>query len=155
AIQAIQRLEQQRPALLHRHAVRLPLLALPPRFADPLSKIAARKQFVESLTNQRRQTRRISAGRDGDGDAVAADHAAQKRRGIRGIVDGVDEDSSRLGRGGHVAIHLWRRRSDDEPRAVEILRYEWTSIDEHSARRAAPLDLFDYRRRDDMHFGRG
>ena len=89
-----------------------------------------------AFAQQRGQRRRLAAGRNRQRHAVAPDHAAQERAGVRRIVDGVDEQPPLLGGLGHLAIDLGRRGRDDQPRAVEVRRDEPAR---HDCRRAALL----------------
>ena len=97
-VEPVQRLEQQRPALVHRHAVGLPAAAAARAPRAATSRARARQQLVEPLPQQRRQAGRVAVRRNRQRDAVAPDDAAQKRGRVRRIVHRVDEDPPLFGR---------------------------------------------------------
>ena len=131
---------------MHRHAVTTPRRALSARLVEPPAEIAG-QHGIEPFADERRQTRRRPAGRNRQRDAIAPDHAAQKRAGVRRIVDRVHEHLARLGGRGDFTIGIRRRRRHDQPHAVEIRRSEGASLDGH----ARSLDLLTDLDRHDAH----
>ena len=122
-VQVVQRVEQQRPPLVHRHAVRQPPATRLVRARHPAVEVLGQKH-LERLAQQAGQRRRVAAGRDRDRHAGLPHDRAEIRARVRQVVDRVDEQAARLGRPRHRAVHLGRRRRHDEPRAVEVVRLE-------------------------------
>ena len=135
---------------MHRHAVATPRHPLPTRLVQPGAQIA-REDGVEPFAEQRGQTGGRTARRDRERDAVATDDAAQKRGGVCGIVDRVDEHPSHLGNRGDLAIRFGCRRSHDKPHAVEIRRLECATLN----RDTGSLNLLAHINGDDPDVGAG
>ena len=123
SIDRVERAQQERLALVHRDAVATPFDPLIARRRNPRREIA-RQHGVQALAQQRGEGGRVAARRDRQRHAFATHHAAQERGRIHRIVDGVHEDAPLLRRVRDETIHLGRRRRDDQPRAVEIRRFE-------------------------------
>ena len=127
-VDGVERAEQLGAPRLHRDAGRLPADALGVGDAQPGVQVG-REQAIQPLAQQAGQRRRAARRRDRQGHALALDDRAEVDRGVRRIVDGVDEQVARRRGGGDGAVHVGRRGRDHVPDAVEVGDLERPAVD--------------------------
>ena len=120
-VQPVQRLEQQRPALGHRHAV-APPASRARRAPRPSTSPDRRGSTASSACAQQRgQARRVAARSK---SRASRRRAARRRSETRWHSAGSSTAFTKRRRAsaacGDLAVHLRRRRGDDQPGAVEI-----------------------------------